>query len=136
MKVIAILCLLMLIVSGTVSRDWIVVDTSNKDFNDIMKRFNDRMILRIEGEGEERSFSVIGGCNVCSFSSSSLVCRCTKRMCFRETPSEMFMCEVSAQRTVMRDLMSISEDTYTATTPMDKSNQASWIKYSVMKSDV
>ena len=94
-----LLVLLSLAAVALAAKEFLVLETSDAGFNAVMHRFNDRMSVKVE----EGSVSILGGCNVCSLD-DSLSCKCTKRLCFRETPSEDFMCEVLAQKQVLENL--------------------------------
>ena len=103
MKMFArVLVVLSLAAVSLSAKEYVVIETSDPSFNEVMNRFNDRMSVVIE-DGASGSFSILGGCNTCSLD-DSLNCSCTKRMCFRETPSEGFMCELLAQKKVMDEM--------------------------------
>ena len=81
------------------SKKWKVEQTSDKHFNDILERFNDQIVVdtklhQVDGlsKPEGKVFHLAGGCNECLIAVD--YCTCTKRQCFREAPSEEFVCQV------------------------------------------
>ena len=133
MKVIAILCFVFALTTSIQSREWIVVKTSDKVFNDLLKQYHDRMIVHIEGLCGHESFSILGGCNTCSFTYLHPICACTERYCFRATPSESFLCQVASQKSVMKVLAHSKKIFYTAYIKPTNCNDApQWIKFKLL----
>ena len=73
-------------------QDWRVVETSDSHFNEVMNRFDDKVVVHVKTED---SFNLTGGCNECTITSGKY--ECTERQCFREAPSETFVSQIVSQ---------------------------------------
>ena len=106
--------LLLCLATSSLGKKYLVLNTTDKSFNDIMFKFNDHVTVTpgtesADGKSHAGFYTLSGTCNTCTIDPKKKTCGCTKIMCFRQGPSEQFVCDALGYATNLEQFRAVNK---------------------------